>query len=237
MRGLIDDTLLRLGISSLNVELSAQDLAIAIQDALRLFNQYSPGQNWDNMAISGAVNKYPISQRNVIDVMDVKFIREYTTFDYGLDVIPDFFVNLGEIEQWFQRRNDAGRILSFNPVWESQWEVNSLTGERELVLYIDVPENTAYYCSYLYAWYRDTSDDLAYGLPSIPENQATWVEDYTLSAAKYILGRVLDKFKGIPSPGGFGLDGADLRNEALQEMETLKRDLISRKRQPPPIIG
>lgn len=236
MRSLIDDTLQRLGVSSLDVELTAQDLGVAITDAMRLFNKYSPGKNWDNL-VTGSAERYVIDKRNVIDVLDIKFIREYSLFTYGLDVIPDFFVNLGDIEQWFQRRNDAGRILSFNPQWETQWEINSITGARELVLYIDIPENTAYYCSYFYAWYREASDDLAYGLPAIPENQATWIEDYTLSAAKYILGRILDKFKGLPSPAATGLDGADLRAEALGEMETLKRDIISRKHQPPPMIG
>lgn len=236
LQNLIDKTLHSLGVSHLNVELDPVDIAHSIDDALNLYNKYLPGKSWVSLGVSSTVQRYVLVQRNLIDIMDVQLMKVRTLIE-GYDILPDINLRVGEISQWLIGRKDAGRFLSYNATWETQWEVNANSNERELVLYCDIPESDQYLCTYLYAWYREVSDDLAYGLPSVPENDVGWVEDFVLASTKYKLGRILDKFKGVASPAQLGLDGQDLRSEAAEEMAELKASLLSRKPQPPPLVG
>ena len=53
-----------------------------------------------------------------------------------------------------------------------------------------------------------------------------WIRKYTLALAKEMLGAIRAKFSSIPIPGAdVTLDGADLRNEASAEKETLLTEL------------
>ena len=269
IRDLINSTLINLGVSSLDVELTAPDIVQAIHDALGVYNKYLPGKSWGALYLSSIVKRYVLTHRNIIDVLDVQFARNYRIFS-GYDIIPDFTERLGEVEQWFMRRKDAMRILSTDPAWEVHWEVpvavataapssspspipiptvptETLTPlipviapthtARELVLWVDVPENVQYDCAYLYAWRREASDDGLYGLPTIPENHTDWIQEYTLAIAKMILGRNLDKFKGLPSPAMTGLDGGELREEGLQRKNELRQIIQGWSQQVSPIIG
>jgi hypothetical protein len=54
-----------------------------------------------------------------------------------------------------------------------------------------------------------------------------WIKDYTLASCKYMLGEARSKFATIAGPqGGSTLNGNDLKNEAMQEMEKLEQDVI-----------
>jgi len=54
-----------------------------------------------------------------------------------------------------------------------------------------------------------------------------WIKDYTLAACKYMLGEARSKFATIAGPqGGSTLNGNDLKNEAIQEMEKLDQEVI-----------
>ena len=53
-----------------------------------------------------------------------------------------------------------------------------------------------------------------------------WIKDYTLAACKYMLGEARSKFATIAGPqGGSTLNGNDLKNEAIQEMEKLETEV------------
>lgn len=243
LRSLVNKIVSKLGISIVHVELVGADIAEAIRDALQIYSKYLPGSNWVDISVSSAVSRYVISHRNLINVVDVQFVRDYRIFGGGYDIIPDFTERIGEIEQWFQRRRDFERVLSTEPMWEVVWEIpetapgDPAPTKRELALYIKVAESVEYKCSYLYTWYYEASDDYMYGLPAIPENHTHWVEDYAFAVCKTVLGRILDKFKGLPSPAMTGLDGADLRAEGREEMMALERSILSWQRQVPPIVG
>ena len=54
-----------------------------------------------------------------------------------------------------------------------------------------------------------------------------WIKDYTLASCKYMLGEARSKFATIAGPqGGSTLNGNDLKNEAMQEMEKLEQEVI-----------
>jgi len=236
LRSLIDKTLHGLGVSHINVELQPVDIVMSIDNTINLYNKYLPGKQWASLSASSSIKRYVINHRNLIDILDVQFMRERTWVE-GYDVIPDFYTSLGEIVQYWMRREDAARFLSYDAQWDAQWEINANTKKRELALYVNLPRNVVYLTAYQYAWYREATDDPSYGVPSIPENDVEWIESYVLASSKYILGRILDKYKGVASPANLGIDGADLRAEAANEMADLKQGLISRKPQPPPLIG
>jgi hypothetical protein len=53
-----------------------------------------------------------------------------------------------------------------------------------------------------------------------------WIKDYTLASCKYMLGEARSKFATIAGPqGGSTLNGSDLKNEAMQEMEKLEQEV------------
>jgi hypothetical protein len=54
-----------------------------------------------------------------------------------------------------------------------------------------------------------------------------WIKDYTLATCKYMLGEARSKFATIAGPqGGSTLNGNDLKNEAMAEIEKLEKDVI-----------
>jgi hypothetical protein len=53
-----------------------------------------------------------------------------------------------------------------------------------------------------------------------------WIKDYTLATCKYMLGEARSKFATIAGPqGGSTLNGDALKNEAMQEIEKLEKDV------------
>jgi len=53
-----------------------------------------------------------------------------------------------------------------------------------------------------------------------------WIKDYTLATCKYMLGEARSKFATIAGPqGGSTLNGDALKNEAMQEIDKLEKDV------------
>jgi len=61
-----------------------------------------------------------------------------------------------------------------------------------------------------------------------------WVQKYSTACAKELLGQVRGKFSVVPGPGGgTQLNGAALQQQAMQEKQTLKDELINEVEEPP----
>jgi hypothetical protein len=61
-----------------------------------------------------------------------------------------------------------------------------------------------------------------------------WIQKYATSCAKGLLGQVRGKFAVVPGPGGgTQLNGAQLVQEAMQEKQVLKDELINEVEEPP----
>jgi len=61
-----------------------------------------------------------------------------------------------------------------------------------------------------------------------------WVQKYTTACAKELLGQVRGKFTVVPGPGGgTQLNGPALQQQAMQEKQTLKDELINEVSEPP----
>ena len=75
-----------------------------------------------------------------------------------------------------------------------------------------------------YEYISDFSDAPYQKITYCKINQAgkQWMKKYFLALCKETLGRILQKYSTVPIPGGeVTLDGAELRNEAKEEKETL----------------
>jgi len=242
LRMLIDKVLTNLGVSTVDVEIKPSDIIQALSDALDTYNRYVPGRSWENLDVVSTVDRYVINKRNIIGILDVQFLSDFRVYA-ETEAVPIFTTRIAEIQQWHLRRKDAAKVLSTEPVWCAEWEIPpTVPGQpaptkREWVLYISIPVSLYYRCSYQYAWGREPSDDPFYGIPSIPINHYDWVEEYTLACTKVILGRILDKFQGLPSPANTGLDGGVLRSEGETRKRELQAEILSWKEQPAPIIA
>ena len=54
----------------------------------------------------------------------------------------------------------------------------------------------------------------------------SWIRDYTLAISKHMLGEARSKFATIAGPQGGGqLNGDALKNEAVQELEKLEKEV------------
>lgn len=61
-----------------------------------------------------------------------------------------------------------------------------------------------------------------------------WVQKYATSCAKELLGQVRGKFAIVPGPGGgTQLNGQALQQQAMQEKQALKQELITEVEEPP----
>ena len=61
-----------------------------------------------------------------------------------------------------------------------------------------------------------------------------WLQKYSTACAKMLLGQVRGKFAVVPGPGGgTQLNGAALVQEAMQEKQALKDELMNEVEEPP----
>jgi hypothetical protein len=61
-----------------------------------------------------------------------------------------------------------------------------------------------------------------------------WVQKYTTACAKELLGQVRGKFTVVPGPGGgTQLNGPALQQQAMQEKQALKQELMNEVSEPP----
>lgn len=251
LQSIRDCVLTKLGASDVVVELLTGDIDTAITEALSKFDARIPGVRHAPLSIVVPTRRYVISHRNLIDVVDLvifpesSFLGGWTIGGEPLPIVQGTTLSeipVGELTQLSMRFRELKKILSENIIWEGHWDFNQTTGQQEYALYIDLPEQSIseYKCSYIYAWNHDADDNLEVGLPTIVNPQYQhWIEDCSLAICKEILGRIRDKFKGLPSSDGFDMqmDGTDLLLEAQQEQETLEQLLLDMQPQIAPLGG
>lgn len=249
------------GQGGVAVELNDAHFQNCIGRALKMMNRYLPGWARAGMNYAPNVYKYEIpytNYRNFIEVTDVNFIRPdvggtpiqlenpfllasrmLAPNGMGLTGYGDFAGTLAHLKE-------AEKVFSVEPSWETHWEIKNEPPALPVKIYamylkvVDQLLFSPYRISYVYSFGYDVSDDLVTGIPSIPLTRQDWVTNCALAYAKITLGRVRDKFKGIPSSDGMGqfqTDGADLINEGRQDLQGLEQDLKRMHRQQPIALG
>jgi len=239
-----------LGEGGVQVELEDAHIDRAIAGACNTYNRYLPPYRHGSVEVTGSTKKYEIDHPGIVEILDVQFLRKDRLRDLDLEnpfvlgqMVESFETSASVYHQGLGYMEDARAVYSSEPTWTSQWEQVAPDSDgipgQVLYLYVDIPTSNLWECSYMYAIHVTPDDATDTGLHLIPVGHIQWFEEYTTARAKIILGRIRDKFKGIPLPdGGSGeLDGMDLISEGKEEVRELIEDIRSMARQMPPITG
>lgn len=243
-----------------NVELQDIHYKAAIKDACDVLTRYKPGERGFLQSYSAGTFRYPLDPANYpgfINVTHVDFVKPELTGSgillenpFRLDTVIGMGMGTvtlayGDYALSLARVNEARRVFSIAPRWEGVWELDSTgpTPKRVFALYLRMPDPAlalAYDVTVYYSFRYECSDDLLIGIPSVPINHQVWFKKYALAKAKIILGRIRNKFHGLPGdePGMMmELDGGDLISEGREEVQQLEEELMAMRSQLPPILG
>lgn len=238
-----------LGSGSTDVELNTTDINTAIKQALSLLDSRVPMLGVGQVSNLSSINgRHVLNHKGIIEVVDVVVLSEnfynFSTMYLG-EPIPllDGGTTLAEIPigtllQIVQRNKQLAQMLSQNVVWEAGWEYNAATGKQEYVLHIDVPSSAvaAYKCSYRYTIERTVTNSKQTGVGTIVNPiHKNWIKEYTLALCQISLGRVRNKFHGMPSPMNMDmqLNGRELVNDGMAAKEKLDAQLLRMQPQIP----
>ena len=232
----------RLGSCGVRVELGSSEILICLKQGLRLMSRFTPGEYVTSLNVSSSQKKYvldPAAHPEMIGVILMDFL------DNERDEIEQSSTGgavenpAGEYTQHLMSEIDKRVVFSQDIEWKFQWEV--IGNVRKPVLYVDIAEFDidTYSCSYTWVYAFTPDDNKMTGLPSVSPTYEEWLLDFTEALAKQILGRKLDKFKGIPSSDGgdLALDGAELKQEGIERERELREDILQRKKQFPVLWG
>lgn len=251
----------RLGGSALTVEINSCDIDAVVEEGMDAINQHLPGRAWDSISASPSQKRYVITQRLIIDIVDVQFMNPLqatgrlaenpfmnANFNMGgnapgdLTWVPghtdrrltEYFMTLATSE-------DSAKMFSDFPIYETDWEYNESTGDREFVLYLDIPEDLPeYYVSYEYLYRREVSDSNDRGFPTLGPGLENWLKRYTVAGCRELMGDIRNKFHGIPGPETLSageVDGADQIQRGREDKERLLDELRGMNRQMPLVIA
>lgn len=246
-----------LGEPVINVELDESHYDTAISRAVDRINRHLPNVGALAIPTPQRNTKFRVDDKvpGVISVDEVEFTKKtYVDRTAGVSgYIENPFVtqrtHIGyagytmadhAMREAYYR--DAERIFSGAPEWYTDWETVEVNGtyERHLYLYIRLaPYVTDYWqVSARYTSKFTADDDPFTGVGTIPAQLEQWLTDYALAHCKVILGRILRKHGGVPTPQGgtMPLDGGELVQEGMQEIPELERDILRMQRTLPPII-
>jgi hypothetical protein len=142
-------------------------------------------------------------------------------------------LTFGTFDQQLAYQEDARRIVSAEPEWYGQWEVDETDGSAKYYLYIDIPQGITYDCSYVYTWHVDP-DNKNWGLQHVSNGDVDWFLRFVLASVKEPLARIRGKFHGIPMPDGGEEDNdySELSSEGREDRERLIEEI---KLRAPPI--
>jgi len=130
---------------------------------------------------------------------------------------------LGTITQTLQQMKSARRTFSSDPDWQFYQEDFDKDNPVRLLRMMPPPVDTG---TGVYM-YRVHPDDIK--LHMYKPRDLFLIRDYALAEAKYMLGRIRNKYPdGLPAAGGDRrLDGADLISEAREDKERLEQKVLS----------
>jgi hypothetical protein len=213
---LIDYTYRQLGAPTWNVELTRQQIADCMNDALGLYSSYLPNYRVGNMLLVRGQFKYLENWDVDQGIVKVEFLEPNpvpTEIFYGnlINPAPLFRLGLDEYDVFLRWRKTWQRVTSVRPDW--------LYDEFYRCLYIHNPIER-YQCA---IWFLSSYTTTK----GIPTYGATWIKEYTVEKARFLLGDIYAKYSGlIPGPDqNLQLDQAkrDMSNQRLQQLrDTLK---------------
>ncbi len=221
---------LKLGGSSIEVELEPDDYNVAFDEALRTYRSHSTNsvdQGWYSLqALSGQAEYYlPAEIDNVIEIR--RFRSGFFNAGGGYEPFAQAFV-----QQTLRGGSNAQfpGLLNF----EAMSQYNELV-ERMFAANIMFEFDEGH--SRLYLWTTVKADEIlglrVSALKSIDKllkgsASYLWLQNYTSAGVKMILGEKYSKIANVPGPqGGTVLKGPDLKQKGQEEKDKLIEDLLN----------
>ena len=227
-----DYTLARLGHPVVRVELTDFQIKTAIDECITALDYHAPFwcEQIAAFQCSGGINMYVLhthiannlsyvvykktllSIQNMAGTLEFDFFIKYfqDSFLFSNFSVSDFYLLQTHLEM-------IRKVLSQEGAWD-------IINGNILYLYPTPVLNTQT-CILVYR-----------GLDSgtMHPFYINWIQRYTLSVCKGILGEIRGKYKTLPSPGGgASLNGQDLIQQSTAEKEILKQELLNEIEEPP----
>jgi hypothetical protein len=187
---LIDYIFRQLGSPTWEVELTRQQIADGVQDALRLYSIWVPNTRVGNILLVRGQFRYLQGFDVDQGIIDVQFVEPNpvpTEIFYGnlINPAPLFRLGLDEYDVFLRWRKTWQRVTSVRPDW--------FYDENAICLYIHNPIERYQAAVFFYSSYANPK-----GLGAVG---AEWVREYSLEKSRYLLGDLWSKFSGaIPGP-------------------------------------
>jgi len=233
-----DFVLLMLGAPTIRVELDEQQLDLAVDQALKVFEDYAPREYYNYKIIQTtpgkSVYELPPDVGNVRNVyyketgqfafqasdldgaLPIEYFYpggSYASIQGGLiDPIQPIWGRMGEWVLYKQYEQMFSRTSSNLGGWE--W----VDGLRKIKVY---PTPCGGRCGTIIVHYIQNCKDW--------DNATEAMQMGALAYAKQMLGRIRSKYSNPPGPnGGMQLDGIQLLQEAQEELKQWREDLLFR---------
>ena len=187
---LIDYIFRQLGSPTWEVELTRQQIADGVQDALQTYSIWIPNTRVGNLVLVRGQFQYLQGYDVDQGIVDVQFVEPNpvpTEIFYGnlINPAPLFRLGLDEYDVFLRWRKTWQRVTSVKPDW---WY-----DETEQTLYIHNPIERYQCAVFFYSSYTTTKN--------LPPVGALWVKQYALEKSRFLLGEVWSKYSGaIPGP-------------------------------------
>jgi hypothetical protein len=235
VRGQIRDYILHmLGAPVVKIELDEQNIDFCIDQAFKIFEDYAPREYFNYYVFTATPGKSVYEMPPEVGYVRNVHYKEHGTFAFQasdldgaipieyfypggayasiqgglIDPIQPIWGRMGEWHLYKQYEQTYSRVSSNIGGWE--W----ISDMRHIKLY-----PTPYRAQRVIVHYLQKMKDW----PEVTEA----LQEGALSYAKEILGRIRGKYTNIPGPsGGIQNDGATLLQEAKEEREAWKNDLI-----------
>lgn len=238
-----DYVLLMLGAPVITIELDQQQLDLAVDQALKIYEDYAPREHFDYYVFYTTPGKSVYELPPDVGLVRNVFYKEEGTFAFQasdldgaipieyfypggsyasiqgglIDPIQPIWGRMGEWVLYKQYEQMFSRISSNIGGWE--W----VSGFRHIKLYPVPCRNSKVMVHYI-----QKQKDWGEVLEAMQEGALTY--------AKIMLGRIRTRFQSIPGPGGgVQLDGQMLLQEGLESLKQWREDLLSRYGDVPPI--
>lgn len=254
------------GDGGVNIELTKGHIDAALRAAAKVLTRYKPGVRAYVQPYVYGQSRYeadPVQCPGIINIETVQFVKPELTKGgfmlenpFRLDTVIG--LGMGTVQLGYAdfalgsaRIKEGRRVFSVDPQYTSLWEVvqdpafpNDPTKKiRVLAVYLDMPEpslSLPYDVTVFYFHKWTATDDLYIGIPAMSPSHADWFSRYAVAKAKETLGLIRRKFQGVPgSEDGttIQLDGAELVQEAKEEIAELEEVLMKSRGQIPPLLG
>jgi len=222
---------LMLGDGMVDVELDPDHYEIALDRALAKYRQKSPNaveEAYYFLELKEDTNDYRLP-KEIIEVRSIfrRTIGSRTAGGSGGTQFEPF--NLAYTNTYLLNSTMLGGIATYDMFAQYQKLVGRMFGA--FIEFQWIP--TTHTLRILQRSYGDGEQVLIRGYNHRPDYillqdtyASQWFKDYTLANCKLMLGEARSKFGQIAGPGGAGgLNGADLKNAAKEEIEKLEKEV------------